>query len=130
MFISKRGSPYKSKSFLALSDQESKPSKIYFTLLIRSIRCWEKWRQCRRQCIVSSVYKLEEHKGFKQSWKLCRNQCSLRWLKYNRKRVRNFNPIGSNILYKSLWIGQMKDRILILNIAIDSEFIIAASNWN
>ena len=37
LFISKRGSPYKSKSFLALSDKESKPSKIYFTLLIRSI---------------------------------------------------------------------------------------------
>ena len=38
LFISKRGSPYKSTSFLAMSDKESKPSKIYFTLLIRSIR--------------------------------------------------------------------------------------------
>ena len=38
LFISKRRSPYKSKSFLAFSDKESKPSKIYFTLLIRSIR--------------------------------------------------------------------------------------------
>ena len=50
--------------------------------------------------------------------------------KSKRKRVRNFNPIGSNILYTSLWIGRMKDRSLLLNIAIDSEFLIAASNWN
>ena len=29
-----------------------------------------------------------------------------------------------------LWIRQMKDRSLLLNIAIESEFLIVTSNWN
>ena len=41
----------------------------------------------------------------------------LRRLKSKRKRVRNPNPIGSNILYTSLCIGRMKDRSLLLNIS-------------
>ena len=56
--------------------------------------------------------------------------CSLRCLKTTLKRVRSFNPIGSNILYTSLWIGQMKDRSLLLNIAIDLEFLVVTSNRN
>ena len=37
---------------------------------------------------------------------------SLRWLKPKRKRVKNFNPIGSNILYTLLSRGRMNDNSL------------------
>ena len=63
-----------------------------------------------------------------QSSKLCGNLCSLRRLKPKQKRVKNFNPIGSNILHRLLSRGRMNDNSLLLNIEIDSEFLIASSN--
>ena len=41
LFSSKRGSPYKSISFLTLSDNELKFSEMDFTLFIGTIRFWE-----------------------------------------------------------------------------------------
>ena len=38
--------------------------------------------------------------------------------------------IKMTILYTSFWIGRIKDRSELLNIAIDSEFLIVTSNWN
>ena len=55
------------------------------------------------------------------SWKLCLNLCSLRWLQPKHKRVSNFNPVGSNTLYTLLWIGRMMDNSLLLNIARESD---------
>ena len=63
-----------------------------------------------------------------QSWKLCRNLSSLRWLKPKCKRVKNVNPIGSNTLYKLLPRRRMNDNSLLLNIEFDSEFLIVSSN--
>ena len=108
--------------------KNSKFSKIDFTLFIRSMRCCEKWWQCRRYCDVSSISKLQDHRGFMQSWKLCRNLCSLRWLKPKPKRFKNFNPTGSNILNKLLLKGRMNDRSLLLNIDSGSEFLIVSSD--
>ena len=122
----KRGSPQKSISLLILSENNSKLSETDFTLFIRLKRYWEKRWQCSRECTVSWISKLQEQRRFKQSWKLCRNLCSLRCLQPKRKRVSNFNPIGSNISYTLLWIGQMKDNSLLWNIARDSEFLIKA----
>ena len=62
------------------------------------------------RCIFN--FQTQEHRGFMQSWKLCRNLCSLKWLKPKRKRVKNFNPIGSNILYTLLSRGRMNDNSL------------------
>ena len=45
LISAKRGSPYKSTSFLTLSDNES---EMDFTLFIIAIRFWEKLWQCRR----------------------------------------------------------------------------------
>ena len=38
------------------------------------------------------------------------------------------NPIGSNILHTLLSRGRMNDNSLLLNIEIDSEFLIVSSN--
>ena len=52
--------------------------------------------------------------------------CSLRWLKPKRKRVKNVNPVGSNLLYTLLSRGRMNDNSLLLN--IETEFLILSSN--
>ena len=62
--------------------------------------------------------------------KLCRNLCSLRWLKPNRKRVRSFNPMGSYMSYTLFAIGRMNDNNRFLNTSIDSEFLIVISKLN
>ena len=128
LFSSKRESPYKSTSFLILSENELKFSEIDFTLFIRTIRFWEKWWQCISIYNVLSISKLQEDEGFWQSWKLWWNLCSLRWLKPKRKRVRSFNPIGSNTLYTLRGTEWMNDSSLLLKIAINSEFLIVTSN--
>ena len=46
-----------------------------------------------------------------------------------RKGVKNFNPIGSNILYTLLSRGRMNDNSLLLNIEIDSEFLTVSSSF-
>ena len=74
---------------------------------------------------MSSISKLQEHKGFRQSWKLWRNLCSLRWLSPNRRRVSNFKPFGSKILYMLLWTGRIKDNSLRLKTSIDSWCILS-----
>ena len=49
-------------------------------------------------------------------------------LKPKRRRVKNFNPIGSNILYTLLSRGRMNDNSLLLNTEIGSEFLTVSSN--
>ena len=79
---------------------------------------------------VSSISKLQEHKGFIQSWKLWGNSCSFRWPRPNRRRVRNFNSFGSKNWYMLLWTWRIKDNNLLLNIAIDSEYLMFSPNFN
>ena len=44
------------------------------------------------------------------------------------KRVKNFNPIGSNILYTLILRGWMNDSSLLLKTEIVSDFLIVSSN--
>ena len=76
------------------------------------------------------IYKLKEQKGFRQSRKLCRNLCSLRWLRPNLMRYRNVRPFGSKILYILVLNGWIKDNNLLLNTEIDSEFLMLRSKSN
>ena len=46
---------------------------------------------------------------------------SLRWLKPNRRRVSNVNPVGLWIPYVSLHLGLIKFNILFLNIKNESD---------
>ena len=43
--------------------------------------------QWRRKCEVDSISKPQLQIGFKQSWKLCLNLCSRKWLRPTRSRV-------------------------------------------
>ena len=56
--------------------------------------------------------------------KLCRNLCSLRWLKLRRRRVSNIYPFGSNILNTLFCNGRISDSNLLLKTEIDLEFLI------
>ena len=67
-------------------------------------------------------------KGLIESWKLCLNLCSLRWLKPSLSRDRSFIPLGLWQLHVLLADGLMNDRILFLKVAILSEFLIFQSN--
>ena len=129
MFSPNRESPYKSKSSLKLSDIESKFSQMDFTLFIRITRWCEKWCQCKKYGEVSLISKLQELKGFRQSWKLCRHLCSLRCLRPTLRQVRNIKPFGSNILYMLVWNGRIKDNNLLLNIEIDLQFLMFRSKF-
>ena len=66
---------------------------ISLILLIR-VNLWlEKWVQRRKKCIVDSIKFPLLHKGFIASSKLCRNLCSLRWLRPTRNLVKVLLPL-------------------------------------
>ena len=73
---------------------------------------------------VQTYTKLQEHKGFMQFSKLCRNLCSFRLLKPKRRRVSCINPFGSKIFNTLFCTGQISDSNLLLKTKIDSEFLI------
>ena len=67
--------------------------------------------------------------GVRESWKLCLNLCSLRWLKPSLSRDRSFIPLGLWQLNALLADGLMNDRILFRKVTILSvEFLISQSN--
>ena len=47
-----------------------------------------------RKCAVDSISKPQLQNGFKESWKLCLNLCSCKWLKPSRSLVINLIPLG------------------------------------
>ena len=77
---------------------------IFLTEFRRVWRNWLKWWQCRKKWVVESTFKLLEHSEFKQSWKLCLNLCSLRWLSPSLSLVRNLIPNGSWVWNIEFWI--------------------------
>ena len=76
---------------------------------------------CRKKGTLFSTLKLHKQSGLIQSLKLWLNLWSLRWLKPNRRRVNNFNPVGLWIPYVSLHLGLIKFNILFLNIKNESD---------
>ena len=55
-------------------------------------------------------------KGFKDSWKLCLNLCSLKRLKPRGSRVISLIPLGLWQLYTELAAGLKNWRIFFLNV--------------
>ena len=72
--------------------------------------------QWRRKCAVDSISKPQLHNGFKESWKLCLNLCSRKWLKPSRSLVINLIPLGLCHLKRLLADGLIIFRILFLKI--------------
>ena len=94
---------------------------IDLILFMRVCLCKENWRQCRKEWTLFSTLKLHYQSGLIQSLKLWLNLWSLRWLKPNRRRVNNFNPVGLWIPYVSLHLGLIKFNSLFLTIKYNSD---------
>ena len=125
MFSSKLESPYK-RIFFNFARRRLKIIRYrFYTIFEIIVKLW-KVVAVHKVCKISSTSKLQEHKGFKQSWKLWRNLCSLRWLKTKHKRIKNYNPVGSKILQYLLWTGRdwIRDRLWVSYAIIKVEPII------
>ena len=72
--------------------------------------------QWRKKWVVASIPWPQSHKGFKDSWKLCLNLCSLKLLKPRRSRVISLIPLALWQLYTELAVGLINWRIFFLNV--------------
>ena len=70
--------------------------------------------QWSRKCAVDSISKPQLQNSFKESWKVCLNLCSRKWLKSSRSLVINLIPLGLWQLKKLLVDGLINFRILFL----------------
>ena len=70
--------------------------------------------QWRRKCEVDLISKPQLQIGFKQSWKLCLNLCSRKWLIPTRSRVISLIPLWLLQLKTLLGEGLINFRILFL----------------
>ena len=68
------------------------------------------------------------HKGSIESWKLCLNLCSFKWLKLILRHVRNFIPDELFMLKILLAFGLMKFNKCFLTISKDAELRISRSS--
>ena len=66
--------------------------------------------------VLTSILQL--HIGFKQSWKLCLNLRSRRWLKLSRNLVINFTSLGLRQLKKEFALDWMNFRIFLMETLI------------
>ena len=88
------------------------------------IKCW----QCKKKWTLNSTSKLQEHNGFKQSWKLYLNRCSLGWPNQSLSLVSNLIPNGSWILKIEFWIGLPNFNNKFLKIKTDLAFLTVTSS--
>ena len=108
----KLGLPLKSKSPNSLSEKLG----IFILGMFMQTDCksseriahvFVKWWQCREKWERDEISLLHKHKEFTQSWKLCLNLCSLRWLSPILNLVRNFKPIMNVIIWFSCWLTNL-----------------------
>ena len=64
--------------------------------------------------MVDSTSKLQEQRGFIESWKLCLNLCSLKWLIRRRSLVTNFSTLELLQLKTLLAYGLVKLKMFFL----------------
>ena len=68
---------------------------LIFISLFKRVCLWVvKFGQWRKKWTVDSISFPQLHKGSTESWKLCLNLCSFKWLKPILRRVRSFSPNG------------------------------------
>ena len=96
----------------------------------KDLWAFSKLRQWRKNCSLSSTSKLQLHKGFKVSRKLCLNLCSFKWLKRRRTLVRYFTPSGSLKFNIDLLLDLIKERSLFFKTAIGFEFCVSGTSFD
>ena len=99
---------------LVILVNSSNLQSILFKVLRRV--CWSSLNvgQWRRKCEVDLISKPQLQIGFKQSWKLCLNLCSRKWLIPTRSRVISLIPLWLLQLKTLLGEGLINFRILFL----------------
>ena len=84
--------------------QRSRRLLSMFTRVLRRVRLSIIYvGQWRRKCAVDSISKPQLQNGFKESWKLCLNLSSRKWLKPSRSLVMNLIPLGLWQLKRLMW---------------------------
>ena len=118
----------KRRVLIKIGSQRFRKLLSIFTRVLRRVRISIIYMgQWRRKCAVDSISKLQLQNGFKESWKLCLNLCSRKWLKPSRSLVSNLIPLGLWQL-KRLSDGLINFRILFLRILKLLEFLMLWSN--
>ena len=98
-------------------------------ILSKRVCLWRwKFGQWRRKCFVVSVPLPQLHIGSTESWKLCLNLCSFRWLNPILNLVRYLIPRGLWILKILFGKGLIKSRICFLKTWNESAFFTKQSN--
>ena len=108
-------------------------SAIILALILFSLFKWVwlwvvKFGPWRKKWTVDSRSFPQLHKGSTESWKLCLNLCSFKWLKPVLKRVRSFSPNGLFMLKTLLEFSLMKFNKRFLKISREAELRISRSS--
>ena len=102
----------------------------YFFSLFKRVCLWDvKFGQWRKKWTGDSIPFPQVHKGSKESWKLCLNLCSFRWLKPILRCVKSFSPNGLFMLNASLEFGLMKFNKCFLKTSKEAELRISRSSF-
>ena len=105
----------KRKVSIKTGSQRSRRLLSMFSMVLKRVRLSViSVGQWRRKCAVDSISKPQLQNGFKESWKLCLNLCSRKWLKPSRSLVINLIPLGLWQLKRLLADGLISFRILFL----------------
>ena len=114
----------KRRVLIKTGSQRSRRLLSMFTRVLRRVRLSIIYvGQWRRKCAVDSISKPQLQNGFKESWKLCLNLCSRKWLKPSRSLVINLIPLGLWQLKRLLADGLINFRILFLKTLKLLEFL-------
>ena len=114
----------KRRVLIKTGSQRSTRLLSVFTRVLRRVRLSITYvEKRRRKCAVDSISKPQLQNGFKESWKLCLNLCSRKWLKPSRSLVINLIPLGLWQLKRLLADGLINFRILFLKILKLLEFL-------
>ena len=88
----KDGFPYSNVWVKEESVLSNNLQSIFLIVLKREDQSLLQIGQWSRKCEVDSTSPRHLHNGFSESWKLCLNLCSRRWLRPRRSLVRNLIP--------------------------------------
>ena len=110
--------------------QRSRKLLSMFVMVLRRVRLSVIYvGQWGRKCAVDSISKPQLQNGFKESWKLCFNFWSRKWLKLSGSLVINLIPLGLLQLKRLLADGLINFRIFFLKMLKLLEFLMLWSSF-
>ena len=118
------------KSFLTTEFSFSAKMLVLIVFsLFNIVRFWVgEFVQWKKNWVIYSISFPQLHKGSTESWKLCLNLCSFKWLKPILRLFRNFNFSGLFMWKTLLEFGLMKFNKCFLKIFKEAELQISRSS--